>query len=147
MQVKTCQVGGALRLDDRTRIVVHRRQGVRVCLGATAPPGTDLILGGAPVRPIVGTPGLWAYLFSLQALRRFTLGRFEVQIWLPGEWVPLAAACEDWLHIGISAVPNATSDLAPNHSGSARSLPAPVAPASPPLQVVDGGGRFFSGRQ
>lgn len=146
MQVETCQVGGALRLDDRTRILVHRRQGTRVCLGATAPAGTDLILGGAPVRPIAGTPGTWAYLFSLQALRRFTLGRFEVQIWLPGEWVSLAAACEDWLHIGISTGADPLSVSAPHHSGSARSLPAPAAPASPLLQVVDGGGRFLSGR-
>ena len=145
MQVETCQVGGALRLDDRTRIVIHSRQGERVCLGAMVPAGTDLILGGAPVRPISGTPGTWAYLFSLQALRRFTLGRFEVRIWLPGELVPLAADCEDWLHVGISRAPNALFASAPYRSESVRSLPAPVPPARPLLQVVEGGGRFLSG--
>ena len=145
MQVKTCRVGGTLRLNGNTRIVIHRRQGERVCLGATAPAGTDLILGGAPVRPITDTPGIWAYLFSLQALRRFTFGRFEVRIWLPGEWVPLAADCEDSLHIGVSLVPDSRFALAPHHSGYARSLPAPVSPARPLLQVVDGGGRFLSG--
>lgn len=145
MQVETCQVGGALRLDGRTQIMVHRRQGARVCLGATAPAGMDLILGGAPVRPIAGTPGTWTYLFSLHALRRFRLGQFEIQIWLPGERIPLAADCEDWLHIGVSTIPDALFALAPHHSGFARSLPAPVPPACPLLQVADGGGRFLSG--
>ena len=146
MQVETCQVGGALRLDDRTRIVIHRRQGERVCLGASAPAGTDLILGGASVRPIAGTLGTWTYLFSLQALRGFTLGRFEVRIWLPGELLPLASDCEDWLHLGISLVPNSPFASAPYRSESVRSLPAPAAPARPLSQVVDGGGRFLFGR-
>jgi hypothetical protein len=146
MQVETCQVGRALRLGDNTRMVIHRRQGERVCLGATAPAGTDLILGGALVRPIASPPGTWTYLFSLQALRGFTFGRFEVRIWLPGELIPLAADCEDWLHIGISPVPEPPLALAPHHSGYARSLPAPVPPARPLLQVVEGGGRFLFGR-
>lgn len=105
MQVETCQIGGALRLDDNIRIVIHRREGERVVLGVTAPPGTTLELGGAIVRPISGTQGIWSYLFSLHAIREFTLGRFNVCVWLPGELVPLAADCEDWLHVGITTSP------------------------------------------
>ncbi|MFZ5635880.1 MAG: hypothetical protein ACOY82_04770 [Pseudomonadota bacterium] len=141
MQIETCQVGGRLRLDDSTRIVIHRRQGQRVCLGVTAPEGMELMLGGALVRPISGAVGVWTYLFSLQALRRFSLGRYEVRIWLPGELVPLAADCEDWLHIGVMshspvASPPPFSFRAPQ--------PAPVRPASPPSQAEHDGGRLLS---
>ena len=145
MQIGTFQVGGALRLGNVARIVIHRRQGERIVLGATAPVGTELILDGAAIRPISDTVGIWSYLFSLHAIRRFTLGRFEVRIWLPGELVPLAADCEDWLHVGISRAPNALFASAPYRSESVRSLPAPVPPARPLLQVVEGGGRFLSG--
>lgn len=116
MQIETCRVGGRLRLDDSTRIVIHHRQGPRVCLGVTAPEGTTLMLDGALVRPISGTVGVWSYLFSLQALRRFNIGRFEVRIWLPGELVPLAADCEDWLHIGVTSHAAVGSTTQPSFS-------------------------------
>lgn len=103
MQVVTCRVGQPLPLGEASHILVHRRQGERLVLGATAPAGTELILAGAPLRPITGADGEWSYLFSLLATRRFVFGRFEVSVWLPGEVVPLAAACEDWLHVGIAA--------------------------------------------
>ncbi|MFZ5636670.1 MAG: hypothetical protein ACOY82_08795 [Pseudomonadota bacterium] len=135
MQVETCQVGRTLRLGDNTRIVIRRREGERVCVDVTAPAGTDLILGGAPVRPISGTIGVWTYFFSLQAFRRFRIGRFEVCIWLPGELIP-AADCDDWLHIGVT--PARDMPLVP--------LPAPVTPVRPLLQVEDDGGRFLLGR-
>lgn len=138
MQVETCRVGGTLRLSDRSRIVIHGRQGSRVCLGATVPAGTELILGGASVRAIAGKIGVWTYLFSLQALRRFILGEFEVRVWLPGELVPHAAGCEDWLHIGVMPV----SALRPSHMVALWS--APVTPASPLLQVEDDGGWLLS---
>lgn len=133
MQVITCQVGGALRLGDGARIVIHRRQGERIVLGATAPVGTDLIFDRAFVRPISGTVGIWSYLFSLQAIRRFKLGRFEVCVWLPGEIVPLAAECEDWLHVGIVAQPLAEGRPAASLAGVS---PAPAAPAPPPFRVA-----------
>lgn len=133
MQVETCQVGRALRLGDQTQIVIRRREGERVCVDITAPVGTKLMLGGAPVRPISGTIGVWTYFFSLHALRSFRLGRFEVRIWLPGELVPRAADCKDWLHIGVTPA----RDAAP--------LPAPVTPVRPLLQVEDDGGRLLCG--
>lgn len=141
MRVETCQIGRALRLGPDTRLLVHDRQKTRVVLGAVAPVGSELILGGAPVSPIAGTLGIWTYLFSLQALRRFVLGSFEVQVWLPGELVPHAADCEDWLHIGVTPA----GPLPPVRNTSLVPLPAPVTPVRPLLQVEDDGGRFLFG--
>lgn len=142
MQVITCQIGSALRLGDGARLVIHRRQGERIVLGATAPVGTDLVFDGALVRPISGTVGVWSYLFSLQAIRQFTLGRFEVRVWLPGEIVPLAAACEDWLHVGVDARPLADRQLAASPTDIKPVSPAPAALASPPYRAA-GGCRSF----
>jgi hypothetical protein len=129
MQVETCQIGRRLRIGDNTRITIHSRLGERVVLGVTGPVGTRLTLDGAAVRPIAGTVGGWAYLFSLHALRKFTLGPFEVQVWLPGELVPLAADCDDWLHIGITRRP--ARDIAQNADLRSVPLPAPVVSAFP----------------
>lgn len=134
MQVETCQVGGALRLDSRARVAVHRRHGTRDYLDAMAPVGTDLILDGVSMRPITLAPGIWTCPFSVRALHRFTMGRIEVQKFLPNEWVPLAADFEDWLHIGIAPDLSALFALARNRSGSARSLPATVAASHCPLE-------------
>lgn len=136
MQVETCHIGSALRLGADTQVVFHRRQGERVCLGATAPAGTELLLGGASLRPIAGTPGLWSYLFSLHATRSFSLGRFEVHVWLPGELLPHAADCEDWLHVGI--VGGASGDFPHALAGRGSVSPAPVASASPLFRTNDG---------
>jgi hypothetical protein len=121
MQIKTCQIGRALRRGDNTRIVIHRRQGRRMVLGVTAPAGTELIFGGAALRPMSGKAGTASFLFSLQSISQFTLGGFDVSVWLPGELVPVAADCEDWLHVGIAS---AGIGLAP-------ALPAPVMAAPP----------------
>ncbi len=140
MQVVTCRVGGSLRPTDNTRIVIHRSQGRRVVLGVTAPAGTELIFGGAALRPMSGTAGTSSFLFSLQSIRQFTLGGFDVRVWLPGELVPLAADCEGWLHVGVTPsrpLPVRDALLAP--------LPAPVTPARPLLQVEDDGGRLLFG--
>lgn len=48
MQVEICRVGRTLRLDENTRIVIHRRARGRVCLGAMVLTGTLLTLDGAP---------------------------------------------------------------------------------------------------
>lgn len=138
MQIETRQVGGVLRLGDNTRIVIHRRQGEHIVLGATAPVGTDLIFDGALVRPISGTVGIWSYLFSLQAIRRFTLGRFEVCVWLPGEIVPLATACEDWLHVGVIARPPAEGRAIASLASIDIASPVPAALASPPFRAAGG---------
>ena len=139
MHIETCKVGGVLRLGDNTRIVIHRRQGERIVLGATAPVDTDLIFDGAPIRPISGTAGIWSYLFSLHSIRRFTLGRFEVCVWLPGEVVPLAADCEDWLHVGVVAWPSHQATPLANIEVAS---PAPAALASPLFRAT-GGCRFL----
>lgn len=138
MQIGTFQVGGALRLGNVARIVIHRRQGERIVLGATAPVGTELILDGAAIRPISDTVGIWSYLFSLHAIRRFTLGRFEVCVWLPGEIVPLAADCEDWLHIGVLARPPADGRAMASLTSIESVSPASAALASPPFRAVGG---------
>jgi hypothetical protein len=101
MQIKTYRPGSALHLPPDTRLVYYRRQGDRIVLGAFVSPGTDLILGGALIAPITGTPGLWSYLFSLHVTRSFILGEHDIHVWLPGELFPLAAEGDDWLHIGI----------------------------------------------
>jgi hypothetical protein len=101
MQIVTCQVGGSLRLGEGARIVIHGRQGARIALSAWAPAGTELILGGVAMHPVSGKGGVWRYLFSLCGLRRFRLGEYEVQVWLPGELVAQAADCADRVHFGI----------------------------------------------
>lgn len=134
----TCQVGSGLRLGDNTRIVIHRRQGPRVGLGATSPIGTQLILDGAAIRPMSESIGSWNYLFSLQNIRRFTLGRFEVRVWLPGEIVPLASDCEDWLHVGVIALPPADGRAMTPPASIEGASPAPAALAPPPFRVAGG---------
>lgn len=102
MQIVTCQVGGSLRLGEGIRIVIHGRQGARIALGAWAPAGTELILGGVAMHPVSGKGGVWRYQFSLYGLRRFRLGEYEVQVWLPGELVAQAADCADRIHFGVA---------------------------------------------
>lgn len=141
MHIETRQVGSTLRLGADTRVVIHRREGPRVVLGASAPAGTALIFDGTPIRPVSGTAHVSHFLFCLQAIRCFVLGRYQIQVWLPGEWLPDAADCVDWLHFGIVAVPAPpplpVSRVAP-HPGPRQSPVAPVHPLSQP----PGGGRL-----
>lgn len=141
MQVETCQVGRTLRLDENTRIVIHRRQGARIVLGVAASVGTALRFAGADLRPACSSPGTWDYLFSLQAIRGFRIGDFDVRVWLPGELIP-AATCEDWLHIGIAMRLDAGS-CSPLSPFLDTALSAPVVPGRPPGRASDGG-RLFS---
>ena len=146
MQVETRQVGGVIRLGDNIRLVIHRRQGERVVLGATAPADMPLAFSGAYLSPMSGTAGASTFLFSLQAVRRFALGRYEVQMWLAGELIPLAVDCEDWLHFGITILPDRSLPVASNRSQYMRPLPAPVLPARPLSQAeYDGGWPLFGG--
>lgn len=146
MQVLTCHIGGVLRLGDDARIVIHRRQGERVVLGATAPAGMRLVFDGACISPMSGTAGSSSFLFSLLAVRRFVLGRYEVQVWLPGELVPLAAWCDDALHFGITILPDRSLPVASNRSQHMHPLPAPVVPARPQPPIGrDGGWPLFGG--
>lgn len=145
MQVETCQVEGTLCLGRKTWIVNHRRQGERVCLGATAPTGSPLLFDGAYISPMSGTTDFLTFFFSLRAVRRFVLGRYAVQAWLPGELIPLAADCEDWLHFGISALPISAFTLASNRSECVRPSPASVATAHTPSQIARAGGQSLFG--
>ena len=114
MHIVTCQVGGSLRLGEGARIVIHGRQGARIALGAAAPAGTDLILGGAAIQPVSGKDGVWHYLFSLYGSRRFQLGGYDIRFWIPGELIALAEGCSDWLHVGIgSRTPDAPPEYRP----------------------------------
>lgn len=142
MQVVTCQVGGTLRLGKNTRIVIHRRDGELVVLGATAPAGTPLIFGGESLRPMSGRADTWSFLFSSRAIRCFTLGAHDLRLWLPGELVPLAADCDDWLHIGVTPPPMRSRSRS-TRACSPAPPPAPVPPVRPLRQASDGGRLFF----
>ena len=141
MHIETRQVGSTLRLGEDTRVVIHRREGPRVVLGASAPAGTALIFDGTPIRPVSGTAHLSHFLFCLQAIRRFVLGRYQVQVWLPGEWLPDAADCMDWLHFGIVAVPAPPPLPVLSVSFYASPQQSPAAPV-PPRSQLPGGGRL-----
>jgi hypothetical protein len=129
MQVTTCQVGAMLRLDAATRLVILSREGGRVVLSAIAPAGTALVFDGAPLRPQRGNAGTWTFLFSLHAVRRFVFGRYEVQVWLPGEVIPLASPCLDAVHVGITKLP--TEPMRPGPV-----LPLFTSPPLPPAVVA-----------
>ena len=135
MQVVTCRVGGSLRPISNTRIVFPCRQGKRLVLVVAALAGTELIFDGAALRPMSGRAWASSFFFSLQSIRQFTLGRFDMRIWRPGELVPLAADCEGCLHVGISSA----------CLGSATALPAPVVDANPPSQPQHDGCRPLLG--
>lgn len=136
MRIETSQIGDVVSLGDGIRLTIHGRQAARIVLGVTAPAGTALTFAGADLRPACSSPGTWDYLFSLQAIRGFRIGDFDVRVWLPGELIP-AAACEDWLHIGIAA----RSDAVPHGCRSPdTALPAPVVPGRPLARA----GRLFS---
>lgn len=136
MRIETSQVGD---LGDGIGLTIHRRHGARIVLGVAAPVGTTLTFAGADLRPACSSPGTWDYLFSLQAIRCFRIGDFDVRVWLPGELIP-AAVCEDWLHIGIAA----RSAAAPDRCRSPdTALPAPVVPGRPLVRASDSG-RLFS---
>jgi hypothetical protein len=143
MHIETRQVGSTLRLGADTRVVIHRREGPRVVLGASAPAGTALIFDGTPIRPVSDTAHVSHFLFCLQAIRRFVLGRYQIQVWLPGEWLPDAADCVDWLHFGIVALPAPAPAPLPASSVSSHPSPwqSPVAPVHP-LSQSPGGGRL-----
>lgn len=146
MQVVTCHIGGVLRPGDNTRPVIHSRQGERIVLGATAPASTPLAFDGTCISPMSGTAGFSTFLFSLLAVRRFVLGRYEIQVWLPGELIPLAAGCDDALHFGITILPDRSLPVAASDRPRyMRPLPAPVVPARPQSQIGRDGGRYLFG--
>lgn len=101
--VMTCRIGGTVRIGDDIHVTLQRRLQDRVTLGVIAPAGTCLHFDGASLQPIILPSGAHAYLFSLLGVRRFRIDGIEVEVWLPGDAVPLASDCDDHIHLGISA--------------------------------------------
>jgi len=73
----------------------------RVTPGVIGPAGSRLHFDGACLQPIVLPSGAQAYLFSLLGVRRFRIDGIEVEVWIPGNTVPLASDCDDHVHFGI----------------------------------------------
>lgn len=103
MLVMTCSVGGTIRIGQEVQVTVQSRSWERVTVGVIAPPGTDLHFDGVSLQPFVLPSGTHSYFFSLRAIRRFRVNEIEVDIWLPGDALSLAADNEDCIHLGIGA--------------------------------------------
>lgn len=134
----TCRIGGTVRIGDDIHVTLQRRLQDRVTLGVIAPAGTRLHFDGACLQPIVLPSGAHAYLFSLLGVRRFRIDGIEVEVWIPGDAVPLASDCDDHIHFGIHA-PHPVritceeenerpSRVAPTAQGVARAAPELSAP-------------------
>lgn len=98
-----CRVGQSIQIGPDIRLIVQARQGVRVAIGIEAPPGIVVRLDTATLQPLSPGSRMCTYLFSLQSIRSFRVGPVEIRVWLPGEVVPLAAACTDSVHMGVIA--------------------------------------------
>ncbi|MBX3714189.1 MAG: hypothetical protein KF800_19670 [Lysobacter sp.] len=101
MVVQTCRIGGTVRIGEDIHVTLQRRLNDRVTVGVIAPAGTRLRFDSACLQPIVLPSGAHAYLFSLLRVRRFRIDEIEIEVWLPGDAVPLAFDCEDYIHFGI----------------------------------------------
>jgi hypothetical protein len=117
-----CRVGQSIQIGPDIRLTVQARQGARVAIGIEAPPGLVVRLDTAALQPLSPGSRVCTYLFSLQSIRSFRVGPVEIRVWLPGEMVPLAAACTDSVHVGVIA------------SGPMRLTYAPC--SDPPMPVV-----------
>jgi sRNA-binding carbon storage regulator CsrA len=101
--VLTCRMGGTLRIDDDIHVTLLGRLRDRVTVGVLAPRGAAVMLDRTCLQPQVLPSGTCSYLFSLMGVRRFRVGTIEVGVWVAGETEPLAAGCEDFIHIGLTA--------------------------------------------
>lgn len=103
MQVVTCHIGETVRIGNDLSVTLQSRSGGRVTVSVITPPDVDLTFDNVCLRPSILPSAARSYLFSMLAVRRFRVGEIEIQVWLPGEAVSLAAECDDYLHIGIGA--------------------------------------------
>jgi hypothetical protein len=101
MLVMTCRIGSTLHIGTSIRLTLQARQQDRVAILLQAPPDTPVRFDRAYLQPLPAEEGACTYLFSLQGTRRFLVGAVEVAVWVPGEIEPLAAGCEDYVHIGL----------------------------------------------
>ncbi len=118
MLVMTCRVGSILRIGPDIQLSVQARQGDRITVSLLAPPDLPVRLDGVYLQPLILPSGACAHLFSLRVVRCFRLGSTEIRVWLPGEIEPLAADCEDFVHLGLIGpdavrVCHAASDAGP----------------------------------
>lgn len=102
MLVMTCRIGGSLRIGEDIRMALQGRIGARVAVDLQVSPRNLVFLEGACLQPAVLPCGFHSHLFSLAGMRRFTVGDYEVGVWLPGTQVPQAASCDDFIHIGVT---------------------------------------------
>jgi hypothetical protein len=103
MLILTCQIGETIRIGNALSVTLQSRFGGRVTVSVIAPANEDLYFDNVCMRPSVLPSGARSYLFSMQIVRRFRVGEVEIMVWLPGAEVPLAAECDDHLHVGVTA--------------------------------------------
>ena len=101
MLVLTCRIGDTLRIDHAIQMILRARLRERITVDVLAPPDAELHFAGACLQPLVLPSGTRSYLFSLQGVRRFQVADVEIGIWLPGEEVVQASACDDYIHVGL----------------------------------------------
>jgi hypothetical protein len=102
MLVMTCGLGGVIRIGEVIRVAVQGRQNDRVAVCVTAPAGSELAFDGTVLSSLPMQDGGLSYYFSLRKVRRFCIDDVQVMVWLPGDAVPMAAECCDYVHVGIA---------------------------------------------
>jgi hypothetical protein len=103
MLALTCPQGATLRIGDEIHLTLQGRLGNRVTVGAIAPAGADLYFDNVCLQPLLLPSGAQSYLFSLLRVRRFRIDEVEIGVWLPGDRVPAALDCDDFIHVGVIA--------------------------------------------
>ena len=101
MLVLTCRIGDTLRIGDESRVILQGRRHDRIAINVLAAAGTDVMFDNVPLQPMVLPTGTRSYQLSLSATRHFRVGMVEVLISLPGETVPEAMDCLDYIHVGL----------------------------------------------
>jgi hypothetical protein len=102
MLVMTCGLGGVIRIGEVIRVAVEGRRNDRVAVRVTAPAGSELAFDSAVLSSLPMQDGGLSYYFPLLQVRRFCIDDVQVMVWLPGEAVPMAAECCDYVHVGIA---------------------------------------------
>ncbi|MBX3712998.1 MAG: hypothetical protein KF800_13645 [Lysobacter sp.] len=102
MLVMTCRVGGSLRIGEDIRMALQGRIGSRVTIELQLTARDPVYLDGACLQPSVLPGDVHSHLISLAGMRRFTVGAFEVGVWLPDVDVPETTTCDDFIHIGVT---------------------------------------------
>ena len=135
MVVQTCRIGGTVRIGEDIHVTLQRRLNDRVTVGVIAPAGTRLRFDSACLQPIVLPSGAHAYLFSMLGVRRFRIDDIEIEVWLPGDAVPLAFDCEDYIHFGIRMPQPLRITYEEEHERPARIAPRKASASLMPRKV------------